>query len=249
MKVTPTQAEATQSLEARVGAELRGLRKLRGGITVEAISHMNVICQLLGAGDPYVAYTKLQHEVLASNLDISIKAAAASLGFSSSGQSHLDRLNEFAAEAGLEQRQVRRHSDRGIAVLATLISSNWAVETVPQLTAIIEYVAGAGWRIHLRTQRLHVVEMSEPEVTVMVGSTHDEYEMKWIHGDRRSWRYGHTSTPLNVRETSEDVSVVVVWRGELWPKFNVQWLTPCPYMVSETLGNKVMLRLLENRLP
>lgn len=241
MKVTPP-PEASKSLEFRVHAELLALRKLRGGVTVEALAQSEAISQLLGAGDPYLTYTRLQHEVLASNLDIAIQAAAASLGFSSDGQTHLERLDDFASEVGLEQRQARRHSDKGIAALARLISSNWPTETVPQLTITIGYAPDTGWHVHLVTQYLHVVAMSEPEVTVIVGGEHSEAELLWVRGENNTWRYARTDRPLEITDRAEETSVAIVWRGELWPKFNVQWLASSP-VVAETLGNKLLLRV------
>lgn len=65
-------------------------------------------------------------------------------------------------------------------MLAHLIVSNWTTETVPQLTALIDYHEATGWRVHLMTQRLHVVEMSEPEGTVFQGDQRTEQTIEWV---------------------------------------------------------------------
>lgn len=240
MKVT--RGDEKPSLEERVLAELLMLRKLTRGVTVDSLARADTICQLLGSGDPYVAYTRLTHEVLESDLDVAIQAAAASLGFSSEAESHLQRLDEFGARVHLEQRQVRRYSDTGIRVLARLIATNWPTETVPQLSVIVHRGA-SGWEVHLATRCLLVVEMRTPSVEVLIGSRRSRPMLRWRRADAGTWRRAHTNDPIQIAKSIEETSIVFVWHGELWPKFSVGWNVHGPPVASESLGNKLMLRL------
>ena len=46
-----------------------------------------------------------------------------------------------------------------------------------------------------------------------------------------------------VESVREETSIVVVWRGELWPKFNVTWNGEYGNGALEMLGNKLLIRL------
>lgn len=240
MKVTP--GDEKPSLEERVLAELVMLRKLTRGATVDSVARADTICQLLGAGDPYIAYTRLTHEVLESDLDVAIQAAAASLGFSSEAESHLQRLDEFGARVHLEQRQVRRYSDTGIRVLARLIATNWPTETVPQLSVTVHCLS-SGWELQLIARRLLAVEMKTPVIEVQTGNKRSHPVLRWNDRDTGTWRDTHVNEPVSLTKSLEETSVVVIWRGELWPKFNVAWREAPTSVASESLGNKLMLRL------
>ena len=41
--------------------ELRLLQRQTPGVTIETLALAPVICRLLGSGDPYLAYNRLQH--------------------------------------------------------------------------------------------------------------------------------------------------------------------------------------------
>ena len=110
--------------------ELKLLRKRSGAVTVDALSLAPTVCALLGGGDPLLPYTRLQHHLLDEAHERSIKAAAASLGFSSSDDIHLNRLTDAGEMLAVDQRQARRLSDEGLETLATLIATNWTIETV-----------------------------------------------------------------------------------------------------------------------
>ena len=129
-------------LDERVYLELLELRKSRFGITVDSIAHANVICQLLGAGDPFLAYSRIRHEILNSDFGLPIMAAAASLGLTVKGEGHLNRLTSFGSELYLDQRQVRRYSDKGLRELARMIVTNWPTETSPELSLFLFKVSG-----------------------------------------------------------------------------------------------------------
>lgn len=239
-KVTSLMAE--QSLEERVLAELLALRKQAAGVTVDTLARATVVSDLLGAGDPVVAYTRLGHEILDSDLDLPVKAAAASLGFLAAGDTHLKRLDAFGAQIGMEQRQVRRYSDRGIRTLARLIATNWPTETAPRLSVAVVR-SERDWEIHLTAERLHAVEMHEPSVTVLAGGTSHNLAPAWMTRDDHVWQRTHTVEPLRASDDGVETSVVIVWRGELWPKHAVTWIGSHTGATSESLGNKLMLRL------
>ena len=233
---------AEQTLEERVFAELVQLRKQAAGVTVDALARTTLIRDLLGAGDPLVAYTRLSHEILDSDLDLPVRAVAASLGFLADGDSHLKRLDAFGEQVGMEQRQVRRYSDRGIRTLARLIATNWPTETAPRLTAAVVRDE-RGWELHLVTARLLVVEMRAPTVTLLTGTTREHTAPVWTTRDDDTWQHAHTTVPLRIPDERVETSIVIVWRGELWPKHAVTWIGPHTDATSESLGNKLMLRL------
>lgn len=228
------------SLEDRVLAELLALRKTTNGVTVDSIARASTITALLGDGDPYVAYTRLMHQVLDSDLDRPVQAAAASLGFNAEGATHLERLDDFGAEVFLDQRQVRRHSDKGMRTLARLIATNWPLETVPQLTGHV-VSTGDGVEIQVVTKRLLVVEMREPVITLFVGDESEVVAVDWAAREIDGWEHSHMAAPIHIAATTE-TSLAIVWRGELWPKFNVTWQPQQRAVISESLGNKLMLR-------
>jgi hypothetical protein len=234
-------------LEARVLNDLKMLRKSPNGITVHTLAEALTVSRLLGAGDPYVAYTRLQHVLLDATADRTVRAAAASLGFSSDGETHLDRLEDAGAElGGLDQRQARRLSDRGLQVIAKLIATNWTVEAVPALTATVA-VTPSGFQIFVATQRPFVVEMSDPEIEVWVGDDRTTVEVDWEHADDGAADNARTQRPFGVPGKSVETSVAIIWRGELWPRFVVRWIGTSDTVTSETLGNKLMLRLAPKR--
>src|SRR3954462_12996318 len=115
-------------LEERVRGELLALRKTSDGATVETLGGAPVISGLLGNGDPRTAYNRLKHIVLDAEQNTAMAAAASSLGFASDRPTHLGRLEDFGAERGYDQRQVRRYSDRGVRNLAQLVTA-WAVDS------------------------------------------------------------------------------------------------------------------------
>lgn len=240
MKVTP-KAGNDATLEERVRAELVMLRKQRHGLTVESLTQAETICALLGAGDPYVAHSRLVHEILESDLDISIQAVAASIGLSSDENSHLKRLDDFGSSAHLDQRQVRRHSDRGLLTLARLISTNWPTETVPQLTAIVSY-ARTAWELTFITERIRSVRMSAVQVEIFSGPIRTRQSVTWRADPKGLWGRQY-SEAWTLADSSQETSIYMVWRGELWPKWNVEWRGSSPLMSSESIGNKMVLRL------
>ncbi len=208
------------------------LRELRRTATVT---------RLLGSGDPRVAHSRLVHLVLDLPVDRNVRAATKALGLSSEFATVLDRLVEAGDDLGVDQRQARRYSDKGLETVAQLISTNWAVESTPSLTAALSDFQD---RIEMQILTTHppVVEMSSPVVTFLVGQTATDAEPRWVYGSSESGNlWSATSRALTLQRTQLETSIAVVWRGELWPKFTVD--TAGIPLVVETLGNKVMLRI------
>ena len=229
-------------LDERVYLELLELRKSRFGITVDSIAHANVICQLLGAGDPFLAYSRIRHEILNSDFGLPIMAAAASLGLTVKGEGHLNRLTSFGSELYLDQRQVRRYSDKGLRELARMIVTNWPTETSPELSLFL-FKVSTGWEIQIFGRHLHVIEMSDPLVTVLIGATKKLQNNNWNVRESDNLSYFSAHDPLIINSSEEETSIVVVWRGELWPKFNAILNGVFDQVMVEALGNKFLVRL------
>lgn len=231
------------SLEEKVRTELLALRKARDGVTVAALAQRPVICGLLANGDPALAYSRLQHTILDSDLGLSIKAAAYSLGLLSEERSHLGRLDAFGAEHGYDQRQARRYSDRGVRELAQLIATNLAVSSVPHLDVLIVQSGETTADIVLSTTSLWFVDMQPLAVTMHRGEESTvPIELSWVSNTDETRHVEH-SKPVTVDVTAER-AIVIVWRGELWPKFGVTWAEGRRHAQSavETLGNKLVIR-------
>ena len=123
---------------------------------------------LLGDGDPLLAFTRLEHRVLETiehgDDTLPIEAAAFSLGLASASKNHLDRLNDFGAEYGYEARQARRYSDRGITQLARLIASNWVIHAVPAVEVFLAQQSDGSFGVMIRTRHQWFVTMKPVNV-------------------------------------------------------------------------------------
>ena len=257
-------------IEERVHRELLRARKSPEGLSPNLMATLATMRDLLGDGDPLVAFQRLQHRILETlELDddvTGIEAAAYSLGLGSAGRTHLDRLNDFGRDHGYEARQARRHSDKGLRQLARLITSNWIVHTVPTLEVFLAQQANGSFAVTLRATRQHFVDMRELTI-------HDVRD----HGDgapqrtqravelaieERPSRPGpparaaHVVTTLAqpfvlpAPEPGEPSHLRFEWRGEVWPRFvfNLIGRTDAePCITSQTLGAvmQVSLELLE----
>lgn len=229
------------SAEQAVTAELRALRRRSDGLTTSTISAAQIICRLLGNGDPALAYTRLQHHILDNADDRTIKAAAVSLGLLSDSEGVLGRLEDGGQELFVEQRQVRRLSDEGIARLATLISTNWLVEASPVLTVIV-ISAGDGVSLAMHARHPLIVEMSEPQIAVYSGDEAAEAAVQWRISDDEHTSSASTPMPLEITIGLGETSVAVTWRGEVWPKMECRLIGAPPVESVETLGNRIMVR-------
>lgn len=203
------------------------------------------MCDLLGNGDPEVAHVQLSLKVLeiieAEDDVMALEAACYSLGLATAADTHLRRLEEFGSKHFIDQRQARRYSDRGVEQLARLIATNWTTQTVPEATMIVIGTAPGkvGFTIRLRCQR-HV-DMREPKVGIWPASL-DEPDPLAVGWKRVSepdalWTEDEFETP-EVLNVEDEVTIRLVWRGEVWPKFTVV-LTgdiDAAMVTSETLG-------------
>lgn len=234
------------SLDERVRAELLAIRKTSSGLTVAALTYSPVISGLLGNGDPRIAYNTLKHAILSADADTSLKAATSSLGLSSDKPTHLGRLDDFGAEHGYDQRQVRRYSDKGIAQLARLITSSWITEAVPSLDVFGYQTGPDRFMFTVEARRQQVIEMQPVRTTSYVGTDEPAVvDVPTTHEQDGIWTIARSTQPIEV-EATEETSLVWVWRGELWPKFSVQWRTDLHGhgLTSESVGNKLMVRVL-----
>lgn len=229
-------------LQERVLSELKSLRKKEHGVTVETIADCPVICALLGNGDPLVAFSVLQQAVLAEEWSKPLEASSYSLGLASDRPTHLARLEEFAAQWFMDQRNARRLSDQGLADLARLISTNWAVMSAPCLDLVVRGGVSGELEIHAYSRRSELIQMQPLRISIRTEG--DEHETithlheKTVDGIIRGW----TATPT-ILPTQDEASLALVWRGELWPKFSVH-INALPEnvrLVAETLGNKAVI--------
>jgi hypothetical protein len=86
--------------------------------------------------------------------------------------------------------------------------------------------------------------MSAPDIDLLVGDERHTPHINWrtnVEGELERL----TAAPVIVPRTDVETSLVVVWRGELWPKWNVEWHSDGSSVSAETLGNKLLLRLSE----
>jgi len=234
-------AEQTTAEQAVV-AELRALRRRSEGLTTETIASAPTLCRLLGNGDPALAYTRFQHYVLDHADDRTVKAAAISLGLLSESEGVLGRLEDGGQELYIDQRQVRRLSDEGLARLAALISSNWLVEASPVLTLIVASAPG-GIALAMQARHPAVIEMRVPEITHYRGDVAAELLVEWKNTEVDDAVSYSTPRALTVALDGVATSVAVTWRGEVWPKMEVRLVGQPSVQSVETLGNRAMLRL------
>lgn len=231
------------SAQDAVLAELWRLRKRVGAVTVDALaSEAPTITRLLGAGDPYLAYTRLQQHLIEEAHDRTIKAAAASLGFSSEHATHLDRLVELAGTVHVGDRQARRLSDEGLQALAILITSNWLVEAIPELTTAL-LAESDGWQVAVAATWPPSIQMRQPDATLHVGERQHRMDLDLQAAqDGERCRLVPTGM-IQIARTDERTSLSVVWRGEVWPKFTCTLAGAHEGIIVEMLGNRLMMRL------
>lgn len=234
------------SLEAAARTELLQMRKHRDGVTVAALARTDAIRQVLGGGDPRVAYNALKHILLNSSDDLAVTAAAYSLGFASDGATHLDRLIDFGREHGYDQRQARRYSDRGTLAVARHIGSEWVLQASPVLRVRVLRWDTETLDVILQTERHPFIEMREPEVQVVTGAG-------LRRGVECDWTIAATESAI-VRASSyiarpcseAPPALSVLWPGELWPKFEItteRSATESTGLAVESLAARLQLSL------
>ena len=248
----------TTELQDLVRAELLAARRSPEGLSANSMTNFPAMRDLLGDGDPLVAFKRLSHrllETLDTKDDVrALEAAAYSLGLASAASTHLARLEEFGAEYGYEVRQVRRYSDRGIEQLTQLITSNWVVHNVPTLEVFMAQQSNGSFAVTLRTTRQWFIDMHEVEAYERAGG---EQQVAWLTtlGGSKDDATGAHAAP-RVTETMERPFVLkaaepgvprhlrFVWNGEIWPRFAlsiVGAMSAAHMVTSQTLGNTMQV--------
>ncbi len=233
------------ALEDKIRRELLAARKAAHGLTLSTMTASPVLCAVLGDGNPAVALNALKVALLRDHDgSLAISAAAASLGFASTEPTHLGRLDDFGLDYGLDQRQVRRYSDRGVASLASMISRHWAAETVPRLDIVLSRPSDDHWHMHARAATLVYVEMREITLVVVKEDREADVDLQWRERSREHWRYLELQDEVTI-PVSSIVVLVFQWKGEIWPKFRSSALgTGFAQIFShESVGNKLQIEL------
>ena len=215
-------AETGTGLYKAVHDELLTMRKHRDGVTIGNLAHTTAILEVLGAGDPRLAYNQLKHVLLSLDQDLAVTAAGYSLGYASDYDSHLGRLDDFGRDYTYDQRQARRYSDKGIEQIARHISSEWMLEASPTLTIEVVKANDEVLELVIRSERLAIVEMRDP-VVEMVSSTgkRESFPVDWrpLAGEAGALRQEASVRTDQLRQP--DVAVSVLWTGEAWPLFHL----------------------------
>lgn len=249
--------EIRPRLEQLVLTELLAARKSPDGLSPTSMALYTTMCDLLGDGDPLVAFTRLEHRILETlelGDDVSgIAAATYSLGLGSEGKTHLDRLNDYGAEYGYEARQARRHSDNGLRRLSRLITSNWVVHAVPAIEVFLAQQSNGSFAVTLRATRQHYIDMKGIDLsTVGADGTRTQLEVPTRVGQVK----GDATTVERIVQTLASPFVVpapkpdrqravrISWQGEVWPRFAVSVvgsLSADVVVTSQTLGNTLQI--------
>uniref|UniRef100_UPI003D8A33A1 hypothetical protein n=1 Tax=Gordonia sp. B7-2 TaxID=3420932 RepID=UPI003D8A33A1 len=212
------EGDSAPDISGRLLDELRTLRKRAGGATISGVATSPALCQLLGNGDPLVAWNRLQHLALEKEWSREIEAACYSLGFASTATTHLGRLEDFSAQFHMDQRQARRYSDRGLEELSRLISSNWVVHAVPTCDVVLNMASAVTCDVYARCEHPETLRMDELRVDVVREDTIDQLECQFVAEHRNGRCSIHFARPAVVPVIGE-TSVIVQWTGETWPKF------------------------------
>lgn len=208
------------AFEELVLAELKALRKRSDGASLAGIASSPTMCQLLGDGDPALAMGVLQDLPFRGEYTREIDAACFSLGLASKADTHLGRLEAFAAEQFIDQRQARRLSDKGLVELARLITTNWVTFAAPCLAVVVTngpndvslFVdARCSWSTHMESPTLTWTNDSETGGLVV-----DALE-GLPDTDDRTYRSGE---PIAIGRDGISTATIV-WRGDQYPKFEV----------------------------
>ncbi len=252
---------AQSPIEAVIHKELLAARKSREGLSPNSMANYKAMRDLLGNGDPYLAFTRLQHRILETlELDddvIPMTAAAYSLGLGSASKTHLDRLNDFGTEYGFEARQSRRHSDTGIRQLARLITSNWVVHSIPTVDVYLVEQSNGSFAIMMQTSQLAYIDMRELSFS-LVGADGEQKPVPLEVDEERKPSGEHEFTVERVIKTLKKPFMLkaphrdkqrtwrMQWPGELWPCFTVTTigaLSKETTVSSQTLGNSLVITI------
>ncbi|SDB87228.1 hypothetical protein GA0111570_105309 [Raineyella antarctica] len=206
------------TLEEQVHAELRALRKSAEGVTPAGLAASPIICQLIGAGNPDIAYNALKQAILAMDQSTAIGAASASLGLAAHGSTHLERLTDFGLRAGYDQRQVRRYSDKGLHQIAAYLSTQWTLEASPQLRLSLWHPDHDHVWVSVMARHFYFIEMRTPEVSLWRDDQRDIQALSWRNSQSGAFDVFEGAALFDL---DEQFVVSVIWHGELWPLFEV----------------------------
>lgn len=251
--------------EAVVRRELLAVRKLPGGLSPHSMASCPTIVALLGDGDPLMAFARLETRILARlELDDDVtplNAVAYSLGLASRGRTHLERLADFGEAYGYEVRQARRHSDLGVRQLATLICSNWIVDTVPVINVVLTGRPDGTAEVAVTTERPRFVDMRPVQIQryrtdgapgqrlrdLIPPPRFESAARPTYNNDGEGllpddlWVHQRLVEPLMLSPPGDETAhgLRIAWPGEIWPCFQLQLigLTPETTVSSQIFGN------------
>ncbi len=118
-----------------------------------------------------------------------LSAVAASLGFASTEPTHLGRLDDFGLEYGLDQRQVRRYSDRSVNSLASMIFRHWVTETAPSLAVVVSRTHTDGLLLDVQASQLVHVEMRAISLVLICNEQQTPVDLFWQEERQARWRH------------------------------------------------------------
>lgn len=222
-------------------AELKAIRKRRFGMTKDTLAASPLIVGFLGNGDAEVAHSVFIQSALRHDWQQEIEAALYSLGIECEKETHLDRLEAFATEWFMDQRQARRYSDKGLEQIAQLITTNWAVFSTPTIQLAYSYVEALGQlRIDVVARHLLATAMKQPKFTVVEYGTTTEliYPIAVSEDDQHRTLRTTLYCDWNPGQPFE---LTTIWRGELWPMFEqtfVEAVTSNQSHSFHSAGNK-----------
>lgn len=237
--------DAFSEAKARVLAELLATRKSREGLTVASLTSSPTMCRLLGNGDPLLAYNRFKQRALKhlrSTESLAVEAALASLGLTALGSTHLARLDEFGSDRGYEQRQVRRHSDQGVRVLAHLIATNWVGASSPVLSLMLWPSADRDRSATARIEAHWPVDLSMRAVEVQLasGAVPTLHQLSGA-AESDGWLI-EALAPLSLGVHDLESGVKVSWPGEIWPRFAVRLVGAWDHVLAiDALGNSLVI--------
>ena len=247
------EAETAFDLRERLHDELWWARKQRRGLTPAVMAECSTLCALMGDGDPELAQAELgqrMYEYVTTDDDAdAIEALYYSLGYTGSdAQTHTRRLDEYAADRGMELRQARRYSDQGIEQAISLIVTRWLTRTIPELAIHISQSEPETLVIQLEARWQYFLAMHEPVIqawredqdltkdplkTIQRGEeetfTFTDVPVTWeptrtidSNGRRQPdglWREMRLTEPAcQPISRVGDTSVLASWQGPVWPK-------------------------------
>ena len=253
-------------VEDLIHGELLAVRKRSEGLSSTSITTCPTLVDLIGEGDPLIAMTRLTHRIL-ETLElgddvIPITAASYSLGLSSAGRTHLERLNDFGAEYGYEARQARRLSDEGIRELARLMCTNWVVHAVPTVEVLLLQERDESFAIHVSTRRQWYIDMkplhiekqdsSGARIDLQPPPAMEEEISSESEGPRELVARLGGLIRLPTPEPGPGHSLRLTWVGEIWPRFSVSTLGPtsgATLVTSQSVGNTLLITVERDQAP